>query len=72
MAISRLYLFVFENNDAARRFVKRLALNLPEDFAALIHDDQVQVIDAGSRLDYRERIMQLAHSSSARNLIVKP
>jgi len=64
----RHYLFAFDSSHSARAFVKRLTLSL-DHLAIFIEDCHVQVIDGGE-FERRERILQLARSSSAR-LVVK-
>ncbi len=62
------YLFAFEDGPSARTFVKRLLLALG-DLAIYIDDCHVIVIDGGE-FDRRERILQLARSSSARHAVM--
>lgn len=67
MAMTRQYLFAFEDRHAARGYVVRLVRELRH-LAIFIDDCHVMVIDGGEE-ERRERILQLARISAARRLI---
>ena len=64
------YLLAFDDEEQARRFVYRLHLALPHDVASFRDGCEVLVYDGTDR-GARERVMQLARSSSASMVRVK-